>query len=247
MIVTLSLVLPGEATSVRVARRMLASTLDVMGVARDTAFEMCLALTEACTNVVDHSHAEDGYEVVVEISADTCRMTVTDTGRGFQPHLFDGGAGDRSEMGGTLAAEVFGDPAGPGAAQDGTTADPDGDVDPASGGASAGATAVETAVADPAVSDPAVSETAAAETALDETVVADPAAEPPDTEGGRGIPLIRALTDRFGISSGPGEGVIVFLERRLQGDHDDDRHDDRVEPAAVDASAPAPGQPSRPS
>jgi serine/threonine-protein kinase RsbW len=140
MRVTMSLTLPGEVSSVRMARRVLASVLDVRGVAPDAVFDICLALAEACTNVVDHAHANNGYRVVVEVNDQACRLIVTDAGAGFRPVPLD-------------AAEP------PGAA--------------------------------------------------DEAV-------PDEAERGRGIQLIRALTDRVGISSGPGEGVIVFMEKRLQ-------------------------------
>ncbi len=141
MLVTLSLALPGETASVRVARHLLANVLDVLGVAQDAAFDICLALSEACTNVVEHARAAEDYRIVVELSDDTCRLTVTDTGQGFElgplPPPLD-------EVGAAGAAGADG------------------------------------------------------------------------AEGGRGISMIQALTDRFGISSGPGEGVIVFLEKRLR-------------------------------
>ncbi len=54
-----------------------------LGVSRACAEDIRLALSEACTNVVDHSAADDEYEVRLQVDGRRCEMRVIDTGRGF--------------------------------------------------------------------------------------------------------------------------------------------------------------------
>jgi serine/threonine-protein kinase RsbW len=85
--------LPREAQSVGQARRMLRDTADLVGVDPDITFDLGVALTEACANVIEHSgpaegfgqRAPDGYWVAAGISADRCWVDVIDNGVGFAP------------------------------------------------------------------------------------------------------------------------------------------------------------------
>jgi serine/threonine-protein kinase RsbW len=148
MIVTLSLVLPGEASSVRVARKALSNLLDALGVVSEDRHDICVALTEACTNVVDHAQVREGYQVQAEVEGDRCRVTVSDRGRGFDPGVLESQMCDGQWQG---SLEEF--------------------IDATSG--------------------------------------------LPTADRGRGMKLIHALTDRFGVRSKPGEGVVVHLEKKL--------------------------------
>lgn len=48
--------------------------------------DMELAVTEACTNVLQHaSGTNTEYEVGVEVNETLCEIRVTDTGQGFDP------------------------------------------------------------------------------------------------------------------------------------------------------------------
>jgi serine/threonine-protein kinase RsbW len=69
--------------SVPVVRRVLDSTLRTLGVAPACLDDISIALTEACTNVLDHAAAGDEYEVVAGLDDEKCVIAVVDTGRGF--------------------------------------------------------------------------------------------------------------------------------------------------------------------
>ncbi|MFE9251848.1 ATP-binding protein [Streptomyces sp. NPDC007088] len=83
-----SLHLRREAASVPLARRLLSGAMDTAGVDADTAFDLSLALTEACANAVEHgggtSDTQAGkYRVTVRLDGERCRVEVTDSGPGF--------------------------------------------------------------------------------------------------------------------------------------------------------------------
>jgi serine/threonine-protein kinase RsbW len=79
----LSLNLPRESGSVPVVRRLAAQALTAFGVEGDDVYDVQLAITEACANVIDHAADTDTYEVKVELAADRCAITVVDQGGGF--------------------------------------------------------------------------------------------------------------------------------------------------------------------
>ena len=79
----LTLALPRDEYSVPVARRVLARSLDVLGVDEAVVADIELALTEACTNVLDHAADTDEYEVSAGIDGTVCVIEVIDRGAGF--------------------------------------------------------------------------------------------------------------------------------------------------------------------
>ncbi len=79
----LTLALPRDHYSVPVARRVLKSTMGALGVVPDVVADIELALTEACTNVLDHAHDSDEYEVSAGIDGTACVIEVVDRGGGF--------------------------------------------------------------------------------------------------------------------------------------------------------------------
>ena len=83
MEIKLSLALPRDEFSVPVARRILARSLDVLGVDDTVVADIELALTEACTNVLDHANDTDDYEVSAGIDGTICIIEVIDRGTGF--------------------------------------------------------------------------------------------------------------------------------------------------------------------
>ena len=83
MEIKLTLALPRDEFSVPVIRRVLRSSMDTLGVAPDVVSDIELALTEACTNVLDHSGADDEYEVSAGIDNNVCVIEVVDRGTGF--------------------------------------------------------------------------------------------------------------------------------------------------------------------
>jgi serine/threonine-protein kinase RsbW len=79
----LTLALPRDEYSVPVARRVLARSLAVLGVDESVVADIELALTEACTNVLDHAADTDEYELSAGIDGTRCIIEVIDRGGGF--------------------------------------------------------------------------------------------------------------------------------------------------------------------
>src|SRR5579871_5464060 len=80
-----TLLLPREAESVGKARRMLRDTATLAGVDPEVSFDLGVALTEACANVIEHAGQAEGYWVAAGISSDRCWIDVIDNGVGFAP------------------------------------------------------------------------------------------------------------------------------------------------------------------
>jgi serine/threonine-protein kinase RsbW len=89
MEIKLTLALPRDALSVPVARRICADAMRDLGVVDDVCNDIEIALTEACTNVLDHVADGDEYEVAIGIDDRLCVIEVVDTGRGFDPATLD--------------------------------------------------------------------------------------------------------------------------------------------------------------
>lgn len=85
MDVNWTLLLPREAESVGKARRMLRDTATLAGVDPEVSFDLGVALTEACANVIEHAGQAEGYWVAAGISSERCWIDVIDNGVGFAP------------------------------------------------------------------------------------------------------------------------------------------------------------------
>lgn len=81
--VNLSLCLPHDALSVPVVRHICRFALDEVGVQESCLSDITLALTEACTNVLDHANDGVEYHVVISIDEARCAIRVKDAGGGF--------------------------------------------------------------------------------------------------------------------------------------------------------------------
>jgi anti-sigma regulatory factor (Ser/Thr protein kinase) len=77
------LVFPRESLSVPVMRRVLGDTLRRLGVDEECISDLLLAVTEACTNVLRHAGPGRRYEVVAQVGRNRCLLEVVDSGRGF--------------------------------------------------------------------------------------------------------------------------------------------------------------------
>src|SRR4051812_45430605 len=88
--------LPRDSLSVPVARRVLNASMRTLGVAEDCLTDIEIALTEACTNVLDH--AADGDEDAAGAGVDDryCVIEVVDPGRGFDADRLDQAEADPS-------------------------------------------------------------------------------------------------------------------------------------------------------
>jgi serine/threonine-protein kinase RsbW len=73
-----------ETLSVPVMRRVLGDTLLGLGADDDSVYDILLAATEACTNVLTHGGPEvRGYAVVTSVGAVGCQVEVADEGTGL--------------------------------------------------------------------------------------------------------------------------------------------------------------------
>jgi serine/threonine-protein kinase RsbW len=77
------LVFPREALSVPVMRHVLGDTLRGLGADDDGVADLLLAVTEACTNVVQHGGPGRRYEVVASVGRGGCLVEVQNAGRTF--------------------------------------------------------------------------------------------------------------------------------------------------------------------
>lgn len=85
MDVNWTLLLPREAESVGKARQMLRDTASLAGMDPEVSFDLGVALTEACANVIEHAGQAEGYWVAAGISEERCWVDVIDNGVGFAP------------------------------------------------------------------------------------------------------------------------------------------------------------------
>lgn len=86
-----SLSLPCEALSIPVIRRVVGDALRGLGVAADCVDDVLVAISEACTNVVQHARASGDYKVTGHVDDGVCALEITDRGRGPRPAPQDRG------------------------------------------------------------------------------------------------------------------------------------------------------------
>jgi serine/threonine-protein kinase RsbW len=77
------LVFPREALSVPVMRHVLGDTLRDLGADDEGVADLLLAVTEACTNVVQHGGPGRRYEVMASVGRGGCLVEVQNAGRTF--------------------------------------------------------------------------------------------------------------------------------------------------------------------
>ncbi len=86
---SLVLCLPRDAASVPLTRRVLDAALASLGVTPDCRGDVQLALSEACTNVVNHAGDSPEYQVSIGFDEQQCTIEVTDEGAGIPPAQLD--------------------------------------------------------------------------------------------------------------------------------------------------------------
>lgn len=79
----LDLKLPRDAVSVPVVRRLLDTSLGVLGVKRPIREDIKVMLTEACGNVIRHADDGEDYTVSASVVEHRCVIQVIDSGGGF--------------------------------------------------------------------------------------------------------------------------------------------------------------------
>ena len=77
--------LPVDTGGVPFIRGLCRQALEHLRVEPTVVDEIALALTEACANVVQHAGEHGLYEVAVAIDDRLCRISVVDSGDGFDP------------------------------------------------------------------------------------------------------------------------------------------------------------------
>jgi serine/threonine-protein kinase RsbW len=82
--------LPRQAASVTTARHTLVNALANIGVDKQCRDDVALALSEACSNAVEHAQMGQGYDVVVTVGRNRCIVEVRDTGIGMDVRRPDG-------------------------------------------------------------------------------------------------------------------------------------------------------------
>jgi serine/threonine-protein kinase RsbW len=97
-----SLTIPARAEYIALGRLALSGVLRSYAIGLETAADLKLALTEACSNSIRHAY-RGGHEGVVEIryelAADRLAVEVSDEGGGFDPALLDADERDLDEGG----------------------------------------------------------------------------------------------------------------------------------------------------
>jgi len=94
--IKMTLALPRDEMSVPVVRRVLKASMQTLGVEDSVISDIELALTEAVTNVLDHSGHGEEYEVSVGIDGEVCAIEVVDRGSGFDSNALGHGEADVS-------------------------------------------------------------------------------------------------------------------------------------------------------
>jgi serine/threonine-protein kinase RsbW len=79
----LTLCLPRDELSIPVVRRTLDGAMRALGVPADEAHDIQVAVSEACTNVLDHVQDGEEYEITCSVSESLASIDVIDTGSGF--------------------------------------------------------------------------------------------------------------------------------------------------------------------
>ncbi|URN01660.1 ATP-binding protein [Actinomadura madurae] len=86
-----SLALPRDARSIPVVRRVVGDALRGLGVSEGCVDDLLVAVSEACTNVVQHVRTAGDYRVTGHVDAGMGQFKIMDGGRGPRPAPEDRG------------------------------------------------------------------------------------------------------------------------------------------------------------
>ncbi len=101
---SMSVELPRDRASVPLVRHLSARSLSELGVVDNVVDDVEIALSEVCTNVIDHATVGDSYEVEIFVHGHDCEIRVIDGGNGFdEVAAIENDAGAEYERGRGLA------------------------------------------------------------------------------------------------------------------------------------------------
>ena len=70
--------------TVAFVRDIVRAALTLVDATVDESGDICVALTEACANAIEHAHGAIDYDVTIDVNADRFTATVTDQGVGLE-------------------------------------------------------------------------------------------------------------------------------------------------------------------
>jgi serine/threonine-protein kinase RsbW len=85
-----ALCLPRESETVSLIRRVISDSLRTFGVTEECVGDVALALSEACTNVVEHAAEDDEYEVRLVVDGKHASISVSNTATGVDAEALTG-------------------------------------------------------------------------------------------------------------------------------------------------------------
>ncbi len=92
-----SLAMPGEAPTIPLVRRLVGDLLRGLGADGECVADLLIALSEACTNAVEHARGD--YEIDGLVDGEWCRLRVSDWGTGASEASLTPDRGDLAESG----------------------------------------------------------------------------------------------------------------------------------------------------
>ena len=84
MRITLTLSLPRDEQTIPVARHIASNAIEEVGVTSESVNDIAVALTEACTNVLNHTGPGEEFEISLDVDEESCTIRVVDKGHGFE-------------------------------------------------------------------------------------------------------------------------------------------------------------------
>ena len=90
MRIEVAVCLPHEVDTIALIRSATRSLLTLFGVTEDCVEDIQLALSEACTNVIEHASTDDEYEVQVRVDDQQCEISVRNAGSDFDAAALTG-------------------------------------------------------------------------------------------------------------------------------------------------------------
>ena len=84
MRITLTLSLPRDEQTIPVARHIASNAIEEVGVTSESVNDIAVALTEACTNVLNHTGPGEEFEISLDVDEESCTIHVVDKGHGFE-------------------------------------------------------------------------------------------------------------------------------------------------------------------